>query len=111
MRSRNSKGERDAWGWQQNMQCGMSTALRVWKLGAAVFCPMGNTMWFDGADGVDDSTWLQGDLVILSKCDAMVMSYGWQKSQGALGEREFAKAHNIPVFDTVDDLQRWLAMS
>lgn len=85
------------WRIQQNIRAAQETALRVWKVGAVALCPHANTALFDGE--ADDSVWLDGDLELLRRCDAVVMVNGWEQSQGATSERAFAKELKLPVFD------------
>lgn len=88
---------RTTWRIQQNIRAAQETALRVWKIGAVALCPHANTALFDGE--ADDSVWLDGDLELLRRCDAVVMVNGWEQSQGATSERDFAKELKLPVFD------------
>lgn len=64
-------------------------ALHLWALGWAVICPHKNTALLDGA--MPDEVWLEGDLAILKKCDAIAMMPGWEESSGAFDEHEKAK--------------------
>lgn len=79
----------------ENVQRARKDALRLWKLGYAVICPHMNTALMDGA--LPDNIWLDGDLEILHRCDAIYLMEGWESSIGTCKEVEFAKAHNIPV--------------
>ena len=71
-------------------------ARKLWGAGYAVICPHSNTALFDGA--APEKSFLDGDLIMLSSCDLIVLIKGWQDSSGTLAEIEFAKAHNIPVY-------------
>jgi len=71
-------------------------ALKYWKKGFAVICPHMNTALFDGE--MPDDTWLDGDIEILKRCDAIVMMKGWEKSAGATIELEEAMKLNLNVF-------------
>lgn len=82
-------------------------ALQVWQLGAACLCPHLNTAHFQGA--APDDVWLEGDLAMLAKCDAILMTPDWTSSSGARAERDFAADRSIPIFDTVNALAEWLA--
>lgn len=83
-------------------------ALEVWKMGAAAVCPHLNTEHFQGA--CPDEVWLNGDLEILSRCDAVIVVKGYEVSSGTRAEIAFAHEHGIPVFYTTYDLQTWLEL-
>lgn len=80
----------------ENIRKAEAVALELWRLGFAVVCPHKNTSLFDGA--APDEVWLRGDLVIVERCDLVVMIPGWEKSSGSRAERERALDLNIPVF-------------
>ena len=93
----------------QNIRKAEEMAIRVWRSGAACICPHKNTAFFGGV--ADDSVWLEGDLEILFRCDAVVCVENWRNSKGAVGEVELAKKHRIPVFETFEEFQKWLEES
>ena len=95
----------DAWTIENNIRRAEELALSVWRIGAAAVCPHANTRFFQGA--APDNVWLDGDLSILAKCDAVLMTPDWRRSVGAQAEEAFARAHGIPVFYTLDDLRAW----
>jgi nucleoside 2-deoxyribosyltransferase len=84
-------------------------ALKVWRLGAVALCPHLNTAHFQNA--APDDVWLDGDLELLRRCDAVIMTADWQRSSGATAEHAFAKQHGIPVFYSIYALQDWLLAS
>jgi hypothetical protein len=90
----------------ENIRIAERRALEVWKLGGVALCPHLNTANFQGA--LPDHTWLEGDLVLLSACQALLTTYNWGQSEGARGEVEFAQKHGIPVFHSVLGLQLWM---
>jgi hypothetical protein len=108
-RSRNVNGKSNAWGVQTNVMNAMKLALEVWKLGHAALCPHANTMFFQDADGCADEVWLDGDIEMLRRCDAMIVTSDWQRSSGARKEVSVADSLHIPVFETLDSLKGWLA--
>jgi hypothetical protein len=108
-RSTNPDGTQDAFGIHQNITRAMAIGLEVWKLGAVALVPHGNTFCLQNADGIDDRVWLDGDLELLNRCDAVIMTPDWTRSSGARAEREHAKARGIPVFYDVGQLAEWLA--
>lgn len=101
------------WGIAQNIRRAEALALEVWRAGAVAICPHLNTMHYQ--DELPDKIWLDGDLEILSRCDAVVMVPGWEKSKGSVAERAFARERNMPVIDgsvsgsVVDDFKDWLS--
>jgi hypothetical protein len=38
-----------------------------------------------------DTVWLEGDLVILRRCDVVAMMPGWKQSEGARAEETLAR--------------------
>ncbi len=66
-----------------------------------------NTAFFGGA--APDDIWLEGDLEILRRCDAVLCVDGWQSSKGATAEVGEARQRSIPVFESVGAVQSWLA--
>ena len=66
-------------------------------MGFVALCPHQNTAFFGGA--CEDEVWLKGDLELISRCDAVCLVWGWQRSEGTRAEIEFAKSKGIPVFD------------
>jgi hypothetical protein len=84
------------WEVAENIRHAELASLRLWKEGWAVFCPHKNTAFFGGA--CDDHVWLEGDLEILRRCDAIYMLNSWEKSSGAAAELEEAKRMGLVVF-------------
>jgi hypothetical protein len=94
------------WALVQNIRRAEALALQVWKLGAACICPHKNTALLGGC--CDDSIWLEGDLEMLRRCDAVVCTDDWQRSEGARNEVIEARRLNIPVFETIAAFEQWL---
>lgn len=95
-----------AWGIEQNIRRAEALALRVWLAGAAAICPHANTRYFQGA--AEDRIWLEGDLAILDRCDAILMTPDWERSNGARAEQQHAIVRQIPVFYDVESLVTWI---
>lgn len=98
----------NSWEVEENIRRAERLALEVWRLGAACICPHTNTRFFQGA--ADDRVWLDGDLEMLARCDALVMTEDWHRSSGARAEHDFAAARQMPIFYTIDALREWLAL-
>jgi Domain of unknown function (DUF4406) len=41
--------------------------------------------------------WIAHTLEMLSRCDALLLATGWEKSNGARGEYEYARAHGMSI--------------
>lgn len=95
------------WDRQQNIRRAEALALEVWKLGAAAICPHKNTEHFDGS--APDKLWLKGDLEIMYRCDAVLVTKDWNRSSGACSEVSEAFNRGIPVFCSVGGLKDWLS--
>ena len=94
------------WEVVSNIRRAELVAIDVWKLGAACICPHKNTALLGGA--CEDEVWLQGDLEILSRCDASLVLDGWESSQGSKGEILFCENNGIPVFYNLKSLDSWM---
>lgn len=99
-------GQQDCWGIQQNIMTAMAVSLDVWRMGGAALCPHANTAFFQNAAA--DDVWLDGDLALLAKCDAAIMTPDWQRSSGARAEHAFAIERGIPTFYDTDTLRLWI---
>lgn len=99
---------RSHWEECRNIRDAESLALRVWRLGHAALCPHLNTANFSGV--CPDEVWLKGDLEMLRRCDAILMTDTWMQSAGATAERERARKLGIPVFyeEYFHELGQWL---
>ncbi len=91
---------------RQNIRNAEDAAVFVWQKGGVALCPHKNTSGFGGI--CDDIKFLEGDLLLLERCDAVFMTEGWEKSIGARREREYAINVNMPVFYDYYGLQIFL---
>ena len=84
---------------ESNINNAKSIALELWKKDYAVISPHANSdLPISLADKeVEALRWLNGDLDIIARCDAVVVLPGWEESAGTKGEIEFAKERNIPI--------------
>lgn len=101
--SRYVEGEQDAFGVMQNIMRAMAVAAEVWRAGAVALCPHGNTFCFQGA--ADDKVWLEGDIELMKRCDAVLMTPDWERSSGARKERDIAVEEGIPVCYDIEELK------
>lgn len=84
-----------AWEIEQNIRAAEELALEVWRAGFTCICPHLNTRHFQGA--LPDAAWLNGDLIILGRCDALLALPKFGQSEGAKAEIRFALFRHIPV--------------
>ncbi len=96
----------NSWEVENNIRRAEALALEVWEMGAATICPHANTRFYQGVG--PDARWLAGDLEILARCDAVMLTPDWLKSSGARGEVDAAHSLGIPVFYDQEDLREWL---
>ena len=89
------------WGIVQNVRKAEEMALLLWQSGWAVICPHLNTGNFQGA--CPDEVWMQGDLEILRRCDAICMLSNWRNSSGARQEHELAKKLGLEILYEEDE--------
>ena len=76
------------WGLEKNIRHAEDAAVKLWKEGFAVICPHKNTAHFGGI--CDDKVWIKGDIEIMTRCDAVYILKGWEKSFGATEEHRIA---------------------
>lgn len=95
------------WAIEQNVRRAEALSLATWRAGAAAICPHTISRFFQGAAA--DSVWLQGDLALLRRCDAVRVVEGWEQSTGTCAEIRAAKAWGIPVLYDENEWEAWLA--
>ncbi|MDP1624267.1 MAG: DUF4406 domain-containing protein [bacterium] len=103
---RDSRGEYYV---RENIRLAEAASIFVWQSGGVPLCPHKNAAFLGGVEGTSDSTWLVGDLELLTRCDAIWAIENWHDSFGAKAEVEFAKSKNIPVLFNRDDVIKFLA--
>lgn len=82
-------------GIERNILLASEAALQGWRQGFATICPHKNTSGFQHVHDVPYETWIEGDLEILRRCDAICMLPGWDHSPGA--RRELALACELDL--------------
>jgi len=83
------------WELTENIRHAEAAAIKMWKEGWAVICPHKNSAWFGGI--CDDSVWLEGDLEMLRRCDAIYMLNTWHRSEGAISELKVAQRLGLEI--------------
>lgn len=95
----------NSWDMEANIRAAETLALQAWRAGFAVICPHANTRFFQGA--APDEIWLEGDLEILKRCDAVLLTPTWKSSKGAVAEAATAAEFKIPVFESLFSMCAW----
>lgn len=90
------------WEQEQNIRRAEGISLEIWKKGHAAVCPHTNTRYYQGA--CPDHIWLEGDLAIIERCDGVLLTPDWERSEGARNEKIHAEAHDIPISTDPDEL-------
>jgi hypothetical protein len=94
---------KDGIGIDANIQAAREIAIRCWEKGHAVICPHLNTAHFERDCTVDYKAYIAGDLNMVARCDALVMVDGWESSNGATIEADYAQKLSIPIY-TADNI-------
>ncbi|KKN65498.1 hypothetical protein LCGC14_0481020 [marine sediment metagenome] len=83
--------------WQlvENIRAAEAAAIKLWREGWAVFCAHKNSAHFGGV--CDESNFLNGDIEILKRCDAIYMLKSWRASVGACVELEIAMGIDLEI--------------
>jgi len=96
------------YGVRTNIRNAEQHALFVWANGGVALCPQKNTAGFGGAIGNSEHIWLDGDLELIRRCDAVYIIPGWEESKGTKAEIDFAHNIGIPVLESRDDVLKFL---
>ena len=100
--------ERGEWYVECNIREAERAAQFIWLNGGVAICPHLNTKMFGGLCSYE--TWIQGDLEILSRCDAIYMVSNWISSKGAKIEKEHAEKLGLPILYDHADLLDYLGV-
>jgi nucleoside 2-deoxyribosyltransferase len=84
---------------KQNIEAARKVAVELWNEGYTALCPHLNTAHFENDCSATYEDYIQGDLELLSRCDAMVLCPNYKSSTGAKIEIEYAKEHGIPIYE------------
>lgn len=84
------------WGTRKNIEAAADIAAQLWDMGFGVICPHTNTAFFGGAATYHQ--FMEADLIILERCDLVVMTPNWQDSNGARMEHAHALEKEVPVY-------------
>lgn len=92
----------NSWEMEQNIRRAEALSMQVWQAGLVALCPHTNARYSFGVG--PDSMWLNGDIEMMKRCDAVLFTDDWQRSEGARTEHAVAQECGIPCFYTLDEL-------
>ena len=95
-----------AWGIELNIRKAEALWFKVNETGNAAICI--HTMGRNMQNTLTLEHWLAADMEMLSRCDAMIATEGWESSEGTMKEVDFCFDHGIPFFKNFYDLRDWL---
>jgi hypothetical protein len=84
------------YGIHQNVEDARRVAAELWRMGFSVHCPHTNTHGLGGV--IPEKEFLEGDLVVLRRCDLVVVEGNYDTSEGTLEEIFAAQEHEIPRY-------------
>ena len=85
----------------QNILKALAIAQEIWSIpGLCCICPHANTAYFElpGSEEQEYEKFMDGDLEIIKRCDAVVLMPDWDISRGAIRECMEAEKLGKPVF-------------
>jgi hypothetical protein len=76
-----------------------TVAANLMRQGLCIYSPITSMHYLARRVRANAIDWLEHDLVILARCDKLIVLQleGWEQSEGLRREIEFAKENNIPV--------------
>jgi hypothetical protein len=86
---------------EKNIGKAEKAAIELWSRGWVVITPHLNTAHFEIYEdkyNLDYHTWLNGDLEILSRCDAIFFLDGWDDSKGSMAEYSYCDANGLDIY-------------
>lgn len=88
----------------ENIQKAREAAIAIWEAGYTALCPHLNTAHFEKDCTCEYEDYMEGDIELLDRCDAIFMLDGWEDSNGAQEEHNHALIEGLPVAYTIEQL-------
>lgn len=92
---------------EENIDLAREYALALWEMGYTAICPHLNTANFEDDSNCKYDDFLDGDLELIKRSDALFMLPNWTESFGACREREHAISLDKKIFYDLNDLENW----
>lgn len=94
---------------KQNIRKAEDLAEKVLLLGLVPVIPHKNTSFFDERDAFkswEHNDWIERYCIpLLTRCDAILLTEGWENSKGAISEVLWAKENKMPIFYNIEELE------
>ena len=91
-----------------NIAKATAMAIRLWNLGYSPFCPHSNSANFEFfCKECDYDGFLAGCITMLKRCDCVLLLDNWKQSKGANAEMQVALNQSIPIFESIESLERF----
>jgi hypothetical protein len=81
-----------------NIAAARKVAIALWEKGHAVICPHLNSAHMEQDCKATWQDYLDGDLNMIARCDALVMVENWGNSPGAVMEHKYAESLGVPIY-------------
>ena len=80
---------------EQNIAAARHIAAKLWDDGVVALCPHMNTAGFEELTTLKSKEFVDGDLLLVERCDLVVLTLDWYTSKGAI--REVARAIELDI--------------
>jgi nucleoside 2-deoxyribosyltransferase len=103
----NSNGKWDCWKSEKFVRAAEEISLKLILAGVANHCPHTLGRYWNGVEGATTRTWMEADLEVIRRADALMVCSGWENSQGTLEEIAYATELGLPIFHDANELIAW----
>jgi len=93
----------------KNIGKGIRVAKDLIRAGYAPFCPFLDFQYFiqlDEYGDITEETIKSVSIEWMLECEAIMLVPGWERSTGTRDELEVARRHEIPSFESIEDIYK-----
>lgn len=94
------------WQVEKNIRRAEDLAASVWARGHVGVCVHTMCRHFVGV--APEDVFIEGDLVLLERCDAMLLVEGWEDSKGTQNEVVWCRDNGMPYFEDLDECIKYM---
>jgi hypothetical protein len=80
---------------EENINVATCIAVELWNDGIVALCPHMNTAGFEKLTKLSNREFVDGDLLLVERCDMVILTPDWYVSKGAI--REVARAIELDI--------------